>query len=79
LGVGLEERDAPKRYLATAVVLLIALVCVPGFVFMVYFWPFWIAFPAGLILMAIGIWISLVIVDRMVGKKVKAPNRFGDE
>jgi protein-S-isoprenylcysteine O-methyltransferase Ste14 len=79
MGVGIPERDAPIRALATAVVLIIALVCVVSFVYMWYFWPFWIAFPAGLALIAIGIWISLVVVDRIVGKKVKPPyDRFGE-
>ncbi|MBI1749574.1 MAG: hypothetical protein HY234_04355 [Acidobacteria bacterium] len=80
MGFGLAERDAPQRYMATAVVLLIALVCVPSFVLMVYFWPFWIAFPAGLTVMAIGVGVSIFVVDRIVGKKVKPPHdRFGDE
>ena len=79
LGVGLAERDVAKRFLATAVVLIIALVSVVSFVYMWYFWPFWIAFPAGLILLAIGVGVSIFIVDRIVGKKVKPPyDRFGE-
>ena len=79
IGVGLAGKDAPQRNLSLVVVLFVALVCVLGFVWMWSAWPFWIAFPAGLALLAIGIWISLVVVDQIVGKKVKPPfDRFGE-
>ena len=77
---GLQERDAPKRHLATAILMPIALVCLLGFILMVYALPFWVSLPVGLVLIAAGFALSLFIVDRMVGKKVKPPyNRFGDE
>ena len=80
MGVGIPERDASKRALATVVVLLMALICVLISVWMIYALPSWIAFLCGFIVLALGVNMSISVVGRIVGKKVKPPHdRFGDE
>ena len=79
MGVGVSERDAPKRVLATVVLFVLALISVLGFVWMWMVWPFWIAFPAGLLLVAIGVGIGIFLVGRITRQKVKVPyDRFGE-
>lgn len=80
LGVGLAERDVAQRLLATAVILVMALASVFAFIWMAFHWPFWIAFPCGLAALAAALGVSLLIVNRIVPKKVKAPqDHFGEE
>jgi membrane protein YdbS with pleckstrin-like domain len=79
MGVGVSERDVTQRVLATVVLFALALACTLGFVWMWMSWPFWIAFPSGLLLISAGVAIAIFLVGRIVRKKVKAPyDRFGE-
>lgn len=69
--VGLPERDAKYRMLALVLLIPIAAASVLGTVHVYLLWPWWLALPVGLLLLAAGISVVYVLVGRVLPSKIR--------
>lgn len=70
---GLPERDAKYRYRATIVTVMIGTAAVAGFFGLLYVWPFWLALPAGLVVLFFGAAAIYWLVAYLLQQKTGAP------